>query len=246
MDAKHEKFLEMISNIKADHRVVRGMLDDVAAASHRDAVKQLAILKQLLINHFFVEDFVLYPYIRDRYIRQRRVNMASLSDVHDIQDGREDMVELTRKIEGYAFVGEKVLGLITECMHSKEEAFMESFQLLSDFLRERIAFEDCVLEKRMAPRFEITARVAFKVQGKQAFSGTTIDISRTGCLFKTGAHANAISVGNVGMLSIFHQDTHETFTCKIVRMTEDAIAVQFLEEYPKPLTLKKGTRQGGC
>ena len=65
MDEKHKKFLDMVANIKIDHGIICGMLDDIAKATHKDALKQLAILRQLLINHFFVEDFIIHPYIRD-------------------------------------------------------------------------------------------------------------------------------------------------------------------------------------
>lgn len=233
MDKRHKKFMEMVANTKIDHDVICGLLDDIAQSTYEDALKRVTILKQLLINHFFVEDFILYPYIRDRYITKQSVNRASLFDIYEIDDGHDDMVRLTRTMSDHDFAGEKFIGMVSECVHSKKEDFEDCFKILSDCLKERITFEDNVLEKRTSPRIHVNVRIALEIKGKRMLTGTMKDISETGCFFEMGGQKSGLSIGEVGYLHMFQMDTIKNMPCKIVRIAKDGLAVQFLDSFPE-------------
>lgn len=238
MTTKYRKFLEMVSNIKTDHTVILGLLDDMDNATDKDAVKQLVVLKQLLVNHFFIEEFILYPYIRKRYKTKQAVNNASLFDRYEIDDGRDDMVLLTNTDEGYEHAGDKIIGMITRCADLKTDNFKACFQKISAILKKRIQFEDTILEKRIAPRIQCTVRVRLTALGKQILLGHTIDISETGCLIKSDEPVKDLSVGDRVTVHFPQDNTVEEASCTISRLTEEGLAVQFLVFCPESLMKK--------
>ena len=229
MDDQHKKFMAMVSNIRIDHTVICQLLDDIAISTYQNAIKQLVVLRQLLINHLFVEDFILHPYIRNRYINKREANSANLFDLYEIDDGRDDMVALTQRIGHYDSIGEKVIEMLSSCSNAKPDEFSTHFTALFDFVKTRIEFEDTVLEKRIATRINIRVRVALVITGEIRYTGTSINISESGCLFKVGASVPHATEGATGTFRILSFANNNSFLCQIVRIQGDLIAVQFLQ-----------------
>ena len=145
------------------------------------------------------------------------------------------MVELTKKIDGYSCVSEKVIELLSECANSKKDDFLHNFKVLFEVLTERIKFEDTILEKRISPRINVKVKLSLDIKGKNTFTGTSINISETGCIFRIGCHVGNVSVGDMGLLRIYPSNICKDLPCKIARLTEDCIAVQFLGIIPEAM-----------
>ncbi|MEO5348683.1 MAG: PilZ domain-containing protein [Magnetococcus sp. YQC-3] len=231
MDEKRKKFIEMVSNIKGEHDAICGLLDDIYTSTHEEALKKIPALKKALINHSFDEDFVLVPYVRNRYISRRSVSNLSAYDICEINEGRDDIVELINNIEGHHSSTEMVVAMLSECMQSSREDFWESFHALREFLKKRFEFEDTIFGRRVSPRFDIDIKVDFEIKGN-TLPGTTINISQTGCLFMVSCHATNISIDERGLLRIVVHDKNVHIYCAVKRLDDGHIYVQFLDNCP--------------
>ena len=224
----------MVANVKIDHDVISAVLDDMAGAPHDDARKQLVILKQLLINHFFIEDFVLYPYIRERYVTKRAINRASLFDVYEVDDAHQDMLKLTDSVAGYHSVGAQMIQLLTECTNAEEPVFFERFGLFRDRLKTRIAFENAILETRVSSRVAVELQVALRIVGA-SYVGTMRTVNERGCAVEFDRELSGVSPGDTGALTLFSAYVSQDLPCKVLRLSAGEVAIQFLADLPAPL-----------
>ena len=225
----------MVQNLKVEHGVIGRLLDDIAASNHEDALKKLAVLKLLLVNHFFAEEFVLFPYLREKYLVKPKANQRGLFDAYGVHD--EDckaVIALIKNINYYTSVGTRILSLLSSCHEATPEDFDGYFKTVFDFVKERMHFEDTVLSEKMlakmtADRINIRLSVVLYLEGKETISGTTVNVNRTGCLFKLDPHTVELAVDDIGFLCVPPLEMGSYFQCQIARITEDGIAVRFLE-----------------
>ena len=181
---------------------------------------------------------ILSTVFRKRYKTKQDVNNASLFDRYEVDDGRDDMILLTNTGEGYEHAGDKIIGMVNLCADAKTEDFKACFKKILAILRERIQFEDTILEKRIAPRIRCVVRVRLTVPGKQSVLGNTIDVSETGCLVMSDETIKDFVVGDRAMLHYPEDDTLDASPCVIVRLTGDRVAVQFMVFCPDSLLEK--------
>lgn len=228
----------MVANIKEEHIVICDFLDDIEKSPYQDAIKKIQTLKNMLVNHFFEEDFVLMPYIKNRYLSNRSTIGLSLFDVYEIDEGRDDMSRLLKSMDGRQSVIEKVFSMLSDCLSQNQgEKFWCRFRSLCDFLKERIKFEDAVLGNRASPRVSINISVKFEIKGN-VLKGTTKNISQTGCLFGTVDPNVPISIDERGLLSATVVDEFMHILCTVKRLSVDLIAVQFLDHCPDSMMEK--------
>ncbi|MEO5363137.1 MAG: hemerythrin domain-containing protein [Magnetococcus sp. DMHC-8] len=132
------KFHELVFTIQVDHAVIGRLLDSIALSGYRDARRKLSIVKQLLINHFLVEEFVLYPYIRKQLVNSEAGDQTSLFEQMD----HRDATEVLKGMEGHNSACTHIITRVSACLNAEEEAFRALFADLSSLLRARIAFEE--------------------------------------------------------------------------------------------------------
>lgn len=135
------KFHEMVFTLQVDHKVIDDLIDSIARSGFRDARKKLIIFRQLLINHFLVEELVLYPFVKKNFLGKNgngrfvSFHLASVYDFESIMTG----------IEKHNAVGMKVVDLISECMQIEEALFQKKMARIATLIRERILFEETQL-----------------------------------------------------------------------------------------------------
>ncbi|MBF0097656.1 MAG: PilZ domain-containing protein [Magnetococcales bacterium] len=83
-----------------------------------------------------------------------------------------------------------------------------------------------------AQRIQLHARVLLELTGKGALTGNTLNVSGSGVLFTVGYPAKQLAVGEVGLLHVLPLDGNQPLPCKVTRVSEFDIAVQFLENCP--------------
>ena len=235
---------EVILNIKTCHTVIHGLLDDIDRSEYQNARKQLLVLRHLLINHFFVEEVILYSRFKKKFIRQPRIKKHKVSDPYDTFDkDRTKLIALMKNIDHYTSVGSKIILLTSECAQAKKEGFKECFKAISNLIMERFRFEEDILTEKMvakiaANKINIKIPVRLAVLDKRDITGTTVNINKTGCLFKPRSPVKDIAVGEIGSLRILPITTSSFFPCKVTRITKDSIAVQALNKDSQDLTEK--------
>ncbi|MEO5355418.1 MAG: PilZ domain-containing protein [Magnetococcus sp. XQGC-1] len=84
-----------------------------------------------------------------------------------------------------------------------------------------------------AQRIELLARVLLELHNKGAFIGNTENVSESGVFFIVGYPPNKISVGDIGLLHIMPLQERRPLPCKVTRLTDAGIAIQFLEHCPE-------------
>ncbi len=137
------KFHEMVFTIRMDHAVIGTLLASIERSNDRDARKKLSIVKLLLINHFLVEEFVLYPYIRKKVISDEMHGRIRLFDQMEDHDAAEWMQEMDRHHAACT----AIIALVSDCLRAEEGRFQEMFARIAALLRERITFEELHLLK---------------------------------------------------------------------------------------------------
>ncbi|MEO5340205.1 MAG: hypothetical protein H7837_06765 [Magnetococcus sp. MYC-9] len=128
------KFHEMVFTIQIDHQVIGGFMNSIDRSTYRDARKKLLILKQLLTNHFLVEEFVLYPFIRKKINSGERVGPIGRFD--------DDTAEWLREMEKQESACTTILALLSDCLNCEESAFRGMFAKAVTLIEERIHFEE--------------------------------------------------------------------------------------------------------
>lgn len=224
---------EAILDLRTDHAVVQGLLGEIEQSSQeRDRKKQLVILKSLLVHHFFVEEFLLYPCIRKKFSARHSVNRRRAFDAH-YEDLHQKLPELLKTVDHCTSVGSQVIAMISELLGSQEKRVGMPWRELSHLIHERIRFEEDVLNENMmarltSSRIDIQVPVMLSVSGKTAIAGTTLNINKTGCLLETDSHARDVTVGDVRFLHRLPVKASGYFKCKVIRVTRNTLAVQLL------------------
>lgn len=115
---------DLVLNLKTDHKVIEGILDDISQSSHDGTLKQLAVLERLLTNHFFVEEYFLYPRMKENFFKD----------------------ETDDSIERYSSIGAFVIQEISEIRGSSEEDQREKMAHFISLLKDRIRFENEIFD----------------------------------------------------------------------------------------------------
>ena len=231
---------DVISNIKIDHTVVRRLLAEVGQSNHQEARKQLIILRQLLINHFYVEEFMLYPCLIEKFIRKPPLNKRRVYDPYYLYtEDRENIKSLIQNINRYSSIGSNIVLLMSECIQEQKDHFSSVFTNMSNLIQERMEFEETVLTaqtvaKMSAHRLNIGIPVQLTISGKKPWTSITININKTGCLIQK-PYPTDILIEDVGLLRLLPIKKGGVYHCKTTRITKDALAVQLLEERPETM-----------
>ncbi|MEO5349288.1 MAG: hemerythrin domain-containing protein [Magnetococcus sp. YQC-3] len=133
---------EVVLNLKVDHIVILDMFEELATAKPEDARKLFAILRQLLTNHFIVEEFYLYPFARKKKREADRMLRGLFGGT-----GVGDLKILATELKKFQSVGEQVVRLMTECSNCPDEAFAPCVNNVIALVRKRIVYEEEVLLK---------------------------------------------------------------------------------------------------
>lgn len=137
------KFHEMVFTLQVDHKIIETLLNSIARSDYKTARKKLIIFRQLLINHFLVEELVLYPFVKQNFFGKDadgRFVSCSLSSTYDF-------ASIMQGIEIHNAVGMKVVEIISECMDIEESLFQKKMTRMATLIRERVAFEETRLFK---------------------------------------------------------------------------------------------------
>ena len=136
---------ELAFNLKTDHIVIKNLLEDIIQASVKDALKLLPVLRQLLLNHFIVEELLFYPLIRKKQVESYSKSIGLYGG--DNGSGKDDLKQLKREIEKYESVGTKIISRISECTNLKRREFKSCIKPIAGLIKERIDFEENILLK---------------------------------------------------------------------------------------------------
>ncbi|MBF0582597.1 MAG: hypothetical protein HQL80_00015 [Magnetococcales bacterium] len=137
------KFFEVVFTLQVEHRLMGAMLDSIARSNYVNARKKLFIFKQLLINHFLVEEFVLYPFIKKQMIDKEATGQLLLSG----GSADFDFEAIVKEMESFNAVGVQAVGTIAECLRLEEDLFQENFARVAEWVRARVLFEETRLFK---------------------------------------------------------------------------------------------------
>ncbi|MBF0460777.1 MAG: PilZ domain-containing protein [Magnetococcales bacterium] len=81
-----------------------------------------------------------------------------------------------------------------------------------------------------------------------AYIGNTDNVSETGVFFSIGYPPVKITLGEVGLLHIMPLEGRQPVPCKVARLTDSGVAVQFLKDCPTGLIsrLVAASKNGAC
>ncbi|MBF0164939.1 MAG: PilZ domain-containing protein [Magnetococcales bacterium] len=83
-----------------------------------------------------------------------------------------------------------------------------------------------------AERFEVLARVLLELPGRRAFIGNTVNVSDSGVYFDIGYEPNSLELHEQGLFHLMPLNSAPIRACKVARISESGIAINFLEKQP--------------
>ncbi|MBF0145497.1 MAG: PilZ domain-containing protein [Magnetococcales bacterium] len=86
-----------------------------------------------------------------------------------------------------------------------------------------------------AQRIELQARVVLELSERRAMIGNTRDISDSGVFFTIGYPPFHASLQEYGFLHLMPLVGHPPLPCQIARLTDDGVAVRFIDHCPPDL-----------
>ncbi len=130
-------------NLKTDHFIIQKLLKDVVTLPPKEAKQLFPILRQLIVNHFLVEELLFYPLIKKKQLQ----SLNETINLYGERSGKDDLKALKKEIEHYESIGARVIAIMSECAGLKKTEFRECMKTLADLVKSRIDFEETILLK---------------------------------------------------------------------------------------------------
>ena len=130
---------EIALNLKIDHSVILEMFEQISAAEPNEARKLFTVLRQLLIKHFFMEEFCLYPLAIKMKKDGEKLQRSLYGGASD-----EDLKGIASELKEFHSVGENVVKLMNECL-GDDDSFKECMEGVITLVKARIEYEESVL-----------------------------------------------------------------------------------------------------
>ncbi|MEO5334819.1 MAG: hemerythrin domain-containing protein [Magnetococcus sp. YQC-5] len=130
---------EIALSLKVDHAVILDMFEQISAADRNEARKLFTVLRQLLIKHFFMEEFCFYPLAIRMKKDGERMQLSLYGGATD-----EYLKGIVSELKEFHSVGENVIKLMNECLDS-DENFKQCMEGVIVLVKARIEYEESVL-----------------------------------------------------------------------------------------------------